>query len=409
MRSKTRIPVAFFFLLQLFSSSIPAQTPAIDCQRSAHPLTELGDLFIRGKTLALTDYPYTVESAGARYLRIRIQVANPKVCDWYLTIRDKEFKLIQTLSREDFHDSDSLWTVRIYQSAVFLDLESCPDAAASPVVTVQEYLAMPPKTDKNPFYSTQASIAAWKELYKGDEKHKSWGDFVGILIGSWNRVSWTCSGVMVARDLFLTNWHCGAPRFTGGDDPNTPAKPFPEAGYWDEFIVRDILVDTSWDTDLLSRDFVVVRDGVLAQSSELDFAILEVKPITSAGKVRPVQISLTPISQKDQLWIIQHPLALQKRISSCEVINPETQGWHATSGLVDFTHQCDTEGGSSGAPVFNSKGQLVGIHHKGFELDAKDCKPLLPKVNKAVRIDKIMSYLFEKHRSVYDRILKNRL
>ena len=35
----------------------------------------------------------------------------------------------------------------------------------------------------------------------------------------------------------------------------------------------------------------------------------------------------------------------------------------------DFTHTCDTAGGSSGAPVFNLEGQLVGVHHFGFADD----------------------------------------
>ena len=46
---------------------------------------------------------------------------------------------------------------------------------------------MPQKTDKNPYYSKQHNIAEWKSLYLGDERFRSWGDYVGLLIGSWEQ------------------------------------------------------------------------------------------------------------------------------------------------------------------------------------------------------------------------------
>jgi V8-like Glu-specific endopeptidase len=272
----------------------------------------------------------------------------------------------------------------------------CPGEQNRPVVKLQEYLAMPEKTDKNPYYSKLHDNPEWRSLYLGDERFRSWGDYVGLLIGSWDSLTvWTCSGVMIASDLFLTNWHCGSPRILGDGTPANPFRKFPETGYWNEAtILKDILIDMSWDGDNVSRDFRVIK--LLADSKDLDFAILEVKPINPSGKVRPVRIAKA-VSPGDHVWIVQHPLAMQKQISSCKVIKAESH---------DFTHQCDTEAGSSGAPVFNSQGLLVGIHHKGFELEKDTCKPLLPKLNRAVRIDQIMTFLrdTERYRPVYDRI-----
>ena len=149
---------------------------------------------------------------------------------------------------------------------------------------------MPEKTDKNPYYSKLHNNPEWKSLYAGDERFRPWGDYVGLLIGSWNsRTGWTCSGVMIASDLFLTNWHCGSPRILGDGTEANPFRAFPEVGYWDETILKDILIDTSWDSDNVSRDFRAT--GVLACSKDLDFAILEVKPLNSLGRVRPVRIA----------------------------------------------------------------------------------------------------------------------
>ena len=384
-------------LLTLMTSH--AQAPANDCERDAHPVTELGQLVGRGKTLTPTDFPYPIDRPATRYLRLRLEVINPPDCDWYLTVRDKDLQLIETLTAEDFKGSANQWTRRVYGRKAVLDLETCPGEPNRPGVMLQEYLAMPEKTDKNPYYSKQHNIPEWKPLYVGDDRFRSWGDYVGLMIGSWNsREVWTCSGVMIASDLFLTNWHCGSPRTLGDGTAANPFKPFPETGYWDEeTILKDILIDTSWDSDNVSRDFRVTRK--LACSKDLDFAILEVKPINSSGKVRPVRIA-KGVSSGDHIWIVQHPLAMPKQISNCIVITAETPG------SAEFTHQCDTEAGSSGAPVFNSDGDLVGIHHKGFELDKDTCKPLLPKLNRAVRIDKIMAFLrdTQKYTPVYDRI-----
>jgi hypothetical protein len=241
---------------------------------------------------------------------------------------------------------------------------------------VEEYVAMPEKVS-NPFYSKQQTVPNWSPLYVNENKFRRWGDYVGFMIASWNRQHWSCSGVLVADNLFLTNWHCGG------------MNEFPEEGYWHQLIVNDVIIDLSWDDDKISRDYVATR--VVDQSPDLDFALLEIKPITSLGKARAATVSLT-LGANDDLWIIHHPLAEQKRLSACTVVKATHLGWRPGSGDSDFTHQCDTEGGSSGAPVFNSRGDLVGLHHRGFDLD-KNCKPLPSKLNKAVRMDAIINRL----------------
>lgn len=405
MELKNLIRIVAAYLLVWGASSTFSQTPGTACDRDAHSATELGELFGRGHTIASTEYPYPVGRDGTRYLRLRLEVVNPLKCDWYLTIRDNDHNLIQSLSAEDFQKSPNQWTSRIYGSSAFLDLEPCREDPKAPVIKLQEYLAMPVNTERNPYYSTQHSIPEWRPLYLGDTRFRPWGDFVGLLMGSWNsKTVWTCSGVMIANDLFLTNWHCGSPRTLGDGTPDNPIKAYPEDGYWADEILKDTIIDTSWDKDSLSRDFTVT--GVAACSKRLDFAILEVRPVTSLGRVRPVRISSVPISDGDPLWIVQHPLAMPKQISNCTVVSARSAGWRPESGQVDFTHQCDTEAGSSGAPVFNSQGELVGIHHKGFELDMQTCQPLLPKLNRAVRIDEIMTFLCDtpEYTSIYDRI-----
>ena len=75
---------------------------------------------------------------------------------------------------------------------------------------------------------------------------------------------------------------------------------------------------------------------------------------------------------------------------NCNVIDRLEPSWRNDVPDVTFTHDCDTEHGSSGAPVFDQRGNLIGLHHRGHELDATgqcDMK------NKAIWINRILADL----------------
>lgn len=377
------------------AEGLPQQQGCAD--RTRRPATELGMLFQVGQTITPLENPHPVGQNNARYIRVRLKITNVASCDWSVTLRDREYRVVQTITRDDFCDQNgkcidgSIWTTRVDGAKAFVDFHRCDAGALSPSVKVEEYVAMPQNVS-NPFYSIQQSVPNWSPLYVKENKFRRWGDYVGLMIASWDRQYWSCSGVLVADNLFLTNWHCGG------------INELPDEGYWHPLIVNDVIIDLSWDDDKISRDYVATR--VVDRSPEFDFALLEIKPITSLGKARPAPVNISLAANED-LWIIHHPLAEQKRLSACAVVRASNPGWRPGSGDSDFTHQCDTEGGSSGAPVFNSRGEVVGLHHRGFDLDP-NCQPLSTRVNKAVRMEAIINHLCasDENRPYAEKILR---
>ena len=165
----------------------------------------------------------------------------------------------------------------------------------------------------------------------------------------------------------------------------------PDNAYWNTDVCRDLLLDLSWDDDRSSRDYGCVR--VVDKDKDRDFALLEIAAIGSTGELRPVTLSVTPLATNDPVVVIHHPLYMQKQLTRhCGVQSWAVPGWIGQSPGLDFSHDCDTEGGSSGAPVFNSAGAVVGLHHHGHGIDANTCQET-DTVNKAVRMDRIVEFL----------------
>lgn len=180
--------------------------------------------------------------------------------------------------------------------------------------------------------------------------------------------SYSCSGFLVGSSLLMTSRHC-----------------VKEVEQCRRFIA---VFGYEEDETISSSAYRCKR---IAYSNKLlDVVIVELEgtPADVYGR-----LVLQNIAPQGSLAVVQHPLGMTKRISrdeDCKVVKVRDDGYAINKEDAEhvrgiaFGHKCDTAEGSSGSPVTDLEGALLGIHQRGkSEVD----------YNKAIRGDFIFSCL----------------
>lgn len=178
------------------------------------------------------------------------------------------------------------------------------------------------------------------------------------------------SGFLIAREHILTNHHV---LFDADGNPPTSVEIW--FGY-------ELAPDGSRaKVDIYTGDVEAIR----ADRAD-DWAVIPLReplrkpctPITLAEPSRPVEVG-------DRVYIIQHPSGGYKQISLHENI-VTSRDPHRIQYLTD------TEGGSSGSPVFNDHWELVALHHQWVDVAIKGS--LKPEYrNQGVNIARVVKAL----------------
>jgi Trypsin-like peptidase domain len=363
------------------------------CRDSPPLYTRFGSIEAQqGTQLDATHLRKTVTKNSARYIRARLHLVAKSSCAWNVTVRDEMLRPVEVFAQDRASPAGYVWTSRVQGRQATFELRGCSGSQIYPILQVDQVITMPESQALDPmaYYSLKkAGSADWTDLYDYNSAPSkpdriSNGDFVGMLMVSsgGNSVAWACSGFMLTPDLFLTNWHCGAP-----ESSLVPGK---EGDYWSDAVVESALIDLSWDTDQISRDFVVVK--VEQSDPGLDFTVLRVKPLAADGPVASAPVAGWDPVRGDVVYAIHHPLGMRKQYSAnCRISRTQFANWRASGRETDFTHDCDTEGASSGAPIFTSSGEVIGLHHLSYEFNTKDCS--VKSENKAVTMTEILKQL----------------
>lgn len=328
---------------------------------------------------------------GMRYRRFLFQRTGTARGDWRLAIRDEKLRVLQWLGPDELTLSSAVWTNRFAAAEPALGpgkirftLHGVADGDDLSI-TLREVFVMPDHVE-NTFYSRQdQNRSAWEDLYTSSGDLRQAGDAIGILIthGLAGRAS-ACTGVAVGENLFLTNWHCG--QVASGEQL------IPQLTWDHEEVCKSTLVDFSWDDDPRSNDFRC--HGVAAQSEALDYALLDIRPLVGQPSVLPLAIATDRLGLLDTIQLIHHPEArIKSRSTNCSLRALDVPGWRTPGTNTEFAHICDTEGGSSGAPILDESYRVRGLHHLGFESQPGTCEPIPGGTNKAVWIDAIVNDL----------------
>jgi endonuclease G, mitochondrial len=158
------------------------------------------------------------------------------------------------------------------------------------------------------------------------------------------------TGVLIASDLVLTNYHVLS--LEAGADLSAIAPSI-------RFQFGEV---SKLGQSKPQPPIAAVKDnGIVCASPihELDYVLLRIEPNPSAP-MRPVPFDATStLMPHSSVHILQHPEGEQMKVSLSHNGIVKTQD---SRGLVLYVNR--TMGGSSGSPCFNQQWKLVALHHK---------------------------------------------
>ena len=181
------------------------------------------------------------------------------------------------------------------------------------------------------------------------------------------------TGFLIAPDLLLTNYHNVAKEASGE--------------------VRKITADFDREADF-DGPHLVVKGNVppVAGDQAHDWAVIRIEPPVTDR----LPIALGSPWEDDQVYILQHPGGRDKRFADGPLLRQPAEDDRRF-------YLVDTQKGSSGSPVFNTRAQCIALH-RGAALDRvpspDGTETVLP--NEGIRIERVMEGL-DKAMIAFDR------
>lgn len=335
--------------------------PGPEVVGTSQPIAVTPDLARALEVDGVSRWSREVRVPGATFLKPHFVNVNLRAGD-VLIVRSASGRVVEEISGRGPKEMGNFWGLSAFGEALSLELVFRhaylqPPFRVDQVIVGEADLLAPPPPPEGP--ESICTPADFEDVicYQGDAG--KWANVqasVGVMsVGGNPNSALFCSGSNVSpQNYVLTNAHCigsqsgctGAEfvfRFyrTGCNDGSPPTTD------WQSFRC-DEMVATS--------PFVSCDQGL----NDLDFSLNSVigDPAATFGFATP---DPNPLTDGEAIYIVQHPDGRPHEIT------------HGSGGDVDvdgtvlrYYNTLDTEGGSSGSPIFReADDKLVGLHHCG--------------------------------------------
>lgn len=315
-------------------------------------------------------WSYRLDQAGGRQLQLELtDISVPADADFRIEIRDAAGQVVDELTRERLAGRSSYLTNAAFGPTIRLDVFG-PNAGGLNFNVSSVFFFRSGFEIESIIGDPQLEHLA---VYDGDhatvvgQVRGAVAKLTFLKLKNGKRRRFTCTGFMIASDLMVTNEHC----------VNTPAvcgTATAQFGYALTAFGNTPPVDQYRCKE------------VVTTSVKHDLAMLQLeKP--AGERWGTLRFAAADPAMDDRLFIIQHPNGEPKQISDidCKVVGIPAPG---RAPNVDLAHACDTLGGSSGSPVFNIAGEVIGLHHWG-----RSRSGTYKNANRAVRGTEVRSAL----------------
>lgn len=281
-----------------------------------------------------------IKVAHATSLRLEFTgLNNPKQELADIVVRSKDQRELQRIALASIGPAKSFFTNRFFGVT---EVRATIEAAKQPIsltVTLNAYYVGP---DHEPKPLSMSSVEhPWDTVSASAVTQADPSRSVALLTFPDSEMR-SCSGFLIGRDRIMTNDHCIA-----------LSSAFLANGKG----CADVLIDFNV-IDKSTPLRVHCEDAITDHT--LDIAVLRIAPadVPKTLGLSPLKLA-TAVTLPTAATLIHHPAGMSMRISrDCNAV--------ARVPSAKVQHTCSSLGGSSGAPLFNTAGEVIGVQSNGY-------------------------------------------
>jgi hypothetical protein len=285
---------------------------------------------------------HTFERSNPEFIRLHFQIQASTDNDWSLSLLDSTGATVDVLTAARSGPDGGVWSRQIPGKTAKWNFRV--NAARQVVLRIDRYTYQYKEPPPAAVLGKTSNIVDLMKAYGPQSTYYEFSKPVVFIsfISLLQKKETNCTGVLVANNLALTNYHCISTK----EQLATAA------------------VKVGVETGNLSK----VREGtvarIAAKSEWLDYSLLVLAGFGDTAELA-APIGLNELAAGDKLILPQHPGGQPKMIDAakCAVQSNSVIGLKEGS-YTDIKHLCDSEGGSSGSPLLRrDNGMLVALHH----------------------------------------------